>query len=78
MRFLNSLRGSPRLMRVHSDTKLDTLAEGILEDYTDRDFSYTDAVSFVVMQGRGIDEAFASDSHFVTMGYRMLPPEGGL
>jgi sugar (pentulose or hexulose) kinase len=32
-----------------------------------------DAVSFAVMQERSIEEAFTFDSHFATMGYRMLP-----
>lgn len=78
MRFLNSLRGSPRLMKVYSDSKLETRAEEILENYVDQDFSYTDAISFVVMQERGIDEAFAFDSHFATMGFQMSPSNGAI
>ena len=75
MRYLRSLRGSPRLERVWSDAELESLAESILEKHTDQDFSYTDAVSFAVMQQRGIQQAFTFDSHFATLGFEMLPAQ---
>ena len=50
-----------------------SLAEAILERHADQDFSFTDAVSFAVMQERGIEEAFTFDSHFATLGFRMIP-----
>jgi hypothetical protein len=73
MRFLQSLRGSPRLQKIWSDAGLESRAEDILEKYADQDFSYTDAVSFAVMQERDVEEAFTFDSHFVSLGFRMLP-----
>jgi len=73
MRFLRSIRESTRLRRVYSDAILEAKAEQILEGYADQDFSYADAVSFVVMQDRGIEQAFAFDQHFVTAGFRLLP-----
>lgn len=73
MRFLRSIRESARLRRVYSDAALEAKAEQILDQYTDQDFSYADAVSFVVMQDRGIEQAFAFDQHFVTAGFRLLP-----
>ena len=76
MRLLRSLRGSPRLHKVWSDASLESRAEEILEKHTDQEFSYTDAVSFVVMQEHGIEEAFTFDRHFATMGFRMVPAEG--
>jgi predicted nucleic acid-binding protein len=39
----------------------------------DQDFSYTDAVSFVVMKQYGITEAFSFDKHFVTAGFTLIP-----
>ncbi len=69
IRFLRSLRGSPRLIKVWSDAGLESRAEVILERHTDQDFSFTDAVSFVVMQARGITEAFSFDKHFAVMGF---------
>jgi hypothetical protein len=73
MRLLRSLRGSPRLQKVWADAALETLAEAILEKHADQDFSYTDAVSFVVMQEWGIEDAFTFDGHFAMMGFRILP-----
>ena len=75
MRLLRSLRGSPRLQKVWSDASLESRAVDILEKHTDQDFSFADAVSFVIMQERGIEEAFTFDSHFATMGFRMIPAE---
>jgi uncharacterized protein len=73
MRLLKSLRGSPRLRRVWSDADLESLAEDVLEKYTDQDFSYTDAVSFVVMKERGIEQALTFDNHFAFLGFQLLP-----
>lgn len=73
MRFLRSLQGSPRLMKVYSDARLESIAEDILERYMDQDFSYADAISFAVMQEREIEEAFTFDSHFAVMGFQKLP-----
>lgn len=73
MRLLTSLRGSPRLVRVYSDARLESLAEVLLDQHSDQDFSFADAVSFVVMQERGITEAFTFDSHFASLGFQMLP-----
>jgi len=77
MRLLRSLRGSPRLQKVWSDARLETQAEAILEKHSDQDFSFTDAVSFVVMQERGIEQAFTFDSHFAVMGFQMVPSASG-
>jgi uncharacterized protein len=73
MHLLSSLRGSPRLSRVNSDARLESLAEAILGKYADQDFSYTDAVSFALMQEQGIQEAFTFDNHFANLGFQMLP-----
>jgi hypothetical protein len=73
MRFLQSLRGSARLMKVYSDAELESIAEELLEKYMDHDFSFADAVSFAVMQTRGIKAAFTFDRHFATMDFQMLP-----
>lgn len=41
--------------------------------YADRDFSFTDAVSFAVMKRRGIVAAIALDRHFITAGFDAVP-----
>ena len=71
--FLESLRQSPRLLKICSTPELEREAEKLLQQYADQDFSYTDAVSFALMRQRGLGEAFAFDQHFATAGSVMLP-----
>jgi len=52
---------------------LEDRAESILLQYQDQNFSYTDAVSFVVMKQYEITEAFSFDKHFVTAGFTLIP-----
>ena len=47
-------------------------AMGILRTYRDKDFSLTDAASFVVMERLGIDTAIAFDQHFQQYGFKVL------
>lgn len=44
----------------------------IFQKYNDQQFSFTDCVSFVVMNLLGINEAFTYDSHFSTMGFCII------
>jgi hypothetical protein len=74
MRFLDSMRQSSRLTKVYADAGLEAEAEKLLRRYADQDFSLTDAVSFAVMQQRGITEVFGFDRHFATVGFVVLPP----
>jgi predicted nucleic acid-binding protein len=73
IRFLRSIKESVRLRKIYSDARVEAEAEEILERYSDQDFSLTDAVSFVVMKDREIEEAFAFDQHFLSAGFRLLP-----
>lgn len=72
MAFLSSVNESPRIEIVHTDAQLEVEAKRILRQYDDQDFSFTDAVSFALMQERGITEAFAFDQHFVTAGFTLV------
>lgn len=47
-------------------------AREIIRRYTDKNFSYTDATSFAVMERLGIKEAFAFDPHFRQYGLKLL------
>jgi len=73
MRFLDSLRQGSHLLRLYSDSKLESAAEEILRRYADQVFSLVDAVSFAVMTQRGITEAFGFDRHFVAAGFTVVP-----
>lgn len=44
-----------------------------LQFNTDKHWSFTDCVSYVVMKRRGSTEAFAFDHHFEQMGYTRQP-----
>jgi uncharacterized protein len=71
--FLKGINGSPRIIRIHSTSDMEQEAEAILTKYTDQDFSYTDAVSFAIMNKQNIKKAFSFDKHFQTMGFVKIP-----
>jgi predicted nucleic acid-binding protein len=48
-------------------------ALAVLARYQDQDFSYTDAVSFVIMERLGIRTAFAFDADFRIYGFEVIP-----
>jgi len=51
-------------------------ARAILARYADKDFSLCDAISFAVMEARGVRTAFAFDRHFRLYGrFRILGPD---
>ncbi len=47
-------------------------AREIIQRYTDKTFSYTDATSFAVMERLNLREAFAFDPHFQQYGLKLL------
>ncbi|MFQ5702424.1 MAG: type II toxin-antitoxin system VapC family toxin [Gemmatimonadales bacterium] len=67
------------LMRSHqrivwTDADLAAVAvEAWLRRYRDQAFSFTDAVSFEVMEREAVREAFAFDTDFERAGFRLLP-----
>ena len=50
-------------------------AKQIIARYDDKDFSYTDALSFAVMERLRIPQAFAFDRHFGQYGWQVLQAE---
>jgi len=71
--FSKEIRKSKVVKIVHVSREMEGKARDIFERYDDKDFSFTDCVSFVVMWERGIKEAFAFDQHFNQMGYIRKP-----
>ena len=63
-------RGPTRIERVTVEDEERALE--ILVQYDDKDFSYTDATSFAVMERLGIDTAFTFDRHSSQYGFRTL------
>jgi len=71
--FLDIIEQSSSVQCIWSNQELETRARDILRRYDDQDFSYTDAVSFALMQQRELTEAFAFDHHFSVVGFVQLP-----
>ena len=71
LRFLDSLYLDTTHEVVFVDRALERAAvDGWLRKYRDKQLSLTDAVSFEVMQSRGIRRALALDEHFQIAGSR--------
>nr|BAL59821.1 hypothetical conserved protein [Candidatus Acetothermum autotrophicum] len=71
--FLEMVMTSSRIEKVFSTAEHEVKAYELLKKYQDHDFSFTDAVSFVVMKERKIREAFTFDQHFRIAGYQLIP-----
>ena len=71
--FLDLIEQSSSVQCIWSSQELETRARDILRRYDDQGFSYTDAVSFALMQQRELTEAFAFDHHFSAVGFVQLP-----
>lgn len=72
-RFLQNIRASSTtIIRVRAQDE--ERAEQILFRYTDKAFSFADAISFVVMERLGITQAFTFDQHFAQYGFTVLTP----
>jgi len=71
--FSSKVRKS-RIVRILSVSKeVEEKALDLFEKYDDKTFSFTDCISFVIMQDLGIQEAFTFDEHFVQMGLMRRP-----
>lgn len=57
---------------VYSSPHIEQAAWDILAKYDTAGFSFTDCVSFAVMQALGISTAFAFDRHFDVLGFQRL------
>jgi len=76
--YLRTIKSDPLVIEVFTDAALQRAAlTEWLERFDDQPFSFTDAVSFAVMSGRGITTAFTFDGHFDVAGFQRVPTEGG-
>ena len=64
---------SPRLRWEQIDGERFDKARELLFQYRDKDFSFTDCTSFVVMRELRLTDALSTDRHFRQMGFQILP-----
>jgi uncharacterized protein len=68
---LVELRASQIIVRVRP--RDERRAEEIIAQYDDKNFTFTDATSFAVMERLGLTQVFTFDHHFAQFGWRVLP-----
>jgi predicted nucleic acid-binding protein len=57
---------------LHITEEIEEHAWKLFKQYSDKDFSFTDCTSFVVMRQLGLSEVFTNDHHFEQMGFTIL------
>ena len=72
LNFMNDVLEHPDIEVVWVDELLHRQAMTLLMERKDKTYSLCDAVSFVLMQKRGITEALTTDRHFEQEGFRRL------
>jgi uncharacterized protein len=72
--FIELLIEHPLVEIVWVTQELNAAALSLLESRRDKAYSLADAVSFVLMRDRGIEEGLTTDHHFEQEGFRRLLP----
>ncbi|MCG9884130.1 MAG: PIN domain-containing protein [Cyanobacteria bacterium] len=70
--FIDSLLNTPKIEVIWVNEPLTRSAIELLKNRPDKTYSLCDAVSFVVMQQRGINQALTTDKHFSQEGFTAL------
>jgi predicted nucleic acid-binding protein len=71
--FLAAVRKVPNVVVTSTEELEQRALEDWIMPFDDQNFSLADAVSFAVMQERGIRRAVTFDAHFGTAGFEMIP-----
>ncbi|MBI5563657.1 MAG: PIN domain-containing protein [Chloroflexi bacterium] len=67
------LVNSSQVRQIHVDMDLWDEAWRLFKKYDDKEFSFVDCASFVVMRREHLVDAFTFDRHFEQMGFRLWP-----
>jgi hypothetical protein len=67
------VEASPRVRWQWVDAARSDKARALFFRYRDKDYSFTDCTSFVVMRELRLKEALTTDRHFRQMGFQTLP-----
>jgi uncharacterized protein len=70
--FLQTIRSTGFLHLKWTDSELFKDAADLFVDHDDKEWSFTDCVSFVVMRNAGLSDCFTSDHHFRQAGFNAL------
>ena len=70
--FGEEIRASRLITVVTVSDELEEEAWQLFKRYSDKEYSFTDCTSFVIMRKRGIWESFTHDHHFEQAGYQRL------
>lgn len=69
----NRILTSPSIKLIHVDEALFYEAWKFLKKHSDKSYSFTDCLSFVLMKRLKIQTALTFDKHFVQAGFKKLP-----
>ena len=72
LEFLAELEGDLGIKVVYVDEELHHAAVDVLSHRLDKTYSLCDAVSFILMERRGLREALTTDHHFEQAGFVQL------
>jgi uncharacterized protein len=72
-RWWNQVESSGRIVWERIDEGRAEKARHWFFRWRDKDFSFTDCTSFVVMKERRIREALTTDRHFIQAGFQVVP-----
>jgi predicted nucleic acid-binding protein len=70
--FVDNLASSPDIEVFWVDQELHQAGLALLQTQLDKSYSLCDAVSFLLMNDRGIHDALTTDHHFDQAGFRRL------
>ena len=70
--FGERIRGARTVQVIHITQDIEEKAWTLFKQYYDKDFSFTDCTSFVVMQQLNLTEALTNDHHFEQIGFTIL------
>jgi len=73
IRLIDSLQTSARVEIVPVTEEIVARGWNLFRERMDKEWSWTDCISFVVMKKRGSTEALTSDQHFEQAGFTDLP-----
>lgn len=67
--FGEKIRGARTVQIIHITETLEEEAWKLFKQHFEKEFSFTDCTSFIVMQQLKLTESFTSDHHFTQMGF---------